>query len=157
MRVPLVAMAVGSLRALAASINGEGPLVEHGFAAPEVDKGVVAVGGQIPQDFQVALQRDFAPLQVPQVLAVEKPVIAPLAAGMAAQIAEVGDPEAQLADLVGFSGLSPGIEQIKEPLFALESRQLGADPGMFRQAPEVFDHHPQRDSAPCTHENLVPR
>jgi hypothetical protein len=49
-------------------------------------------------------------------------MIAPLAAGMTAQIAEVSDPEAQLADLVGFSGLSPGIEQIKEPFFALESR-----------------------------------
>ena len=32
----------------------EGALVEHGFAAPEVDKRVVAVGRQIPQNFQVA-------------------------------------------------------------------------------------------------------
>jgi hypothetical protein len=28
---------------------------------------------------------------------------------------------------------------------------------MFRQMPEIFDHYSQRDPAPCTHENLVPR
>ncbi len=94
---------------------------------------------------------------MPQILAVQESLVAPLAAGVAAQIAEVGDAEAQLPDFVGFSGLGPGIEHIEEPLFALESRQLGADPGMLRQTPEVFNYHSQRNPALCAHENLVPR
>jgi hypothetical protein len=49
------------------------------------------------------------------------------------------------------------VEQVEEPLFALDSGQFGADPGMLGQTPEIFRYHSQRNHASVIHENRVPR
>ena len=66
-------------------------LVEHGLTAPEVEEGPVAVGHQVIQDHPVARRFDFILFQFPKVFAVQEALVAPLAAGMAAQVAQVGD------------------------------------------------------------------
>ena len=84
------------------------PLVEHGLTAPEVEEGPVAMGHQVIQDLPVAFRGDLVLFKLPEIFAVQKSLVAPLAAGMAAQVADVGDPEAQLADLPGPPGIQPG-------------------------------------------------
>ena len=55
-----------------------------------------------------------------QVLVVQESLIAPLSAGMAAQIAKIGDAETELPDLVGQAAAALGIEHIKKTLFRFQ-------------------------------------
>jgi hypothetical protein len=57
---------------------------------------------------------------------------------VAAEIAQVGNPDAHLADAPGPAMVKVGVQQVEEPLLSLQGRQFGGDPGVAGQTPEIF-------------------
>jgi hypothetical protein len=74
---------------------------------------------------------------------------------MAAQITQVGDAQAQLADFVGPPGIRPEVKQVEKQLLPLQGGQLGGDPGMLRHQPEILQHRSQGNFAADTHLSTV--
>ncbi len=73
-----------------------GPPIEHGFAAPEIDRRGVAVLLQVPQKLDIALRRDFVLPEAADGTGLQKTLIAPLPARVASKVAQIRDAYAQL-------------------------------------------------------------
>ena len=128
------------------------PAVVHGrLPAPQVDRGVVAVLMEILQEREVAFRRDFLLFQIFEIAAVQEAVVAPLAAGMAAQVAHVGDADGKLTDASGLAGLGPGIEDLEKELLLFQGGQTAGDPGVAGHLDGLFEDSAEGDAAALTH------
>ncbi|HXP06029.1 MAG TPA: hypothetical protein VN808_18085 [Stellaceae bacterium] len=74
------------------------------------------------------------------------PIIPPLPAGVAAQIAPVGQAEACLSYLSAYPLVAAGVKLIEEPLFKFQFQQLVADPQMRSHLPRVPRHSANADA-----------
>ena len=106
---------------------------------------------QVFQHFQIAINRDFPFFKFFQVLAPEKTLISPLAAGVAAEIAKIGDAEADFANTPGPAIFGGREKMIKEPFFPLHKDEIAINPGVAGQAVDVFQHHSQGHPAMFAH------
>ena len=126
--------------------------VQGGLAAPEVHVGVLAVAMQVIQQGQIALGGNFLGLEFLQVPAVQKTLVAPLAAGVAAQVADVGDADGQLPDGAAQARGGSGRDEIKEHLVRFQGGQTGRDPGRADHLHRVFEDGADIDTAALCHD-----
>lgn len=95
----------------------------------------MTMGHKVIEDFDEPGRGDLRFFEVAELAAMEEAVFPPLATHDTSQVADIRNPDAELADLLCIPVFAVGISEIEEPLLRLKSDELLGYPRMLG----VFD------------------
>jgi hypothetical protein len=101
----------------------------------------MAIPDEISEQVEISGRPYLFFLLLLQILPNQEPSFAPLPACTAAEIAEVRDPQADLANLPCTTVIVKWVQKIEEGLFPLQLEDLGTDPWMTENPVEVSQDH----------------
>jgi len=117
------------------------PVIKHGFTAPEVDQGTMAMGHQIGQYIKITAGWHFTSLEFLQVKSPEKTVFSPLPACVAPEVAKISDAKTHLTNFSCPVTIAGKVWEAKEDFLHLQLCQLGGNPRLPGNPKKVPQDH----------------